>query len=211
MEPLVTGYRKAHRHHPYSHTPSPVTTPSDSESRHPPSSEEPRPPRRPIVWKPRFQNVRFIATPSVKLPTEDTSYHTAPENITEIDPNNFLVQQPSNEKGPPIGQLQKTTPPGTRENPIDVEKISSRKRQDTPSPTVGILYRRGSEPSRYTCSRCERTGHTSQHCIWTGPIVCLQCGKTGHIKANCTEQPFCSFCGGRHGREGKLCDRPIKW
>ena len=33
------------------------------------------------------------------------------------------MQQPSNEKGPPIGQLHKTTPPGTEENPINVDKF----------------------------------------------------------------------------------------
>ena len=61
----------------------------------------------------------------MKLPTENTSYHTAREESTEIDPNKFLMQQPSNEKGPLIGQLHKTTPPGTEENPIDVDKIPS--------------------------------------------------------------------------------------
>ena len=111
LEPLVTDHRRAHRHHPYSHTPSPVTTPSDSESHHPPSSDEPRPPHRPITRKLRFQNVRFVGRPS--LPTRDSSYHTAPEESTEINPNNFLMQQPSNERGPPIGQLQKMAPLGT--------------------------------------------------------------------------------------------------
>ena len=199
------------RNHPYSHTPSPITTLSDPESHHPPSSDESKPPHQPIVRKPRFQNVRFVEPLSMKLPTENTSYHTAREESTEIDPNNFLMQQPSNEKGPPIGRLHKTTLPGSEENPIDIDKILSRKQLDTPSPTVGILYRTRVGPSHITCSKCEQTGHTHQECIWTGPIVCLQCGKTGHIKVNCTEQLLCSFCGGRHGKEGKLCDRPIQW
>ena len=111
------------QNHPYSCTPSPITTPSDPESHHPPLSNEPKPPRRPIVQKPQFQNVRFVGPPSMKLLTENTSYHTTPKNSTEIDPNNFLMQQPSNEKGPSIGRLQKTTPPGTQENPINVEKV----------------------------------------------------------------------------------------
>ena len=147
----------------------------------------------------------------MKLPTENTSYHTAHEESTEINPNNFLMQQPSNEKGPPIGRLQKTTPPGTQENPINVDKIPLQKQQDTPSPTIGILYQTRSGPSCYTCSRCERSGHTSQECIWFGPIICQQCGKTGHIKKDCMEQPLCSFCRGRHAKEGKPCNRPIQW
>ena len=142
---------------------------------------------------------------------ENTSYHTPHEESTEIDPNNFLMQQPSNKKGPLIGRLHKTTPPGSEENPIDVDKIPSRKRLDTPSPTVGILHRTRAGPSHITCSKCEQTGHACQECIWTGLIVCLQCGKTGHIKVNCTEQPLCSFCGGRHAKERKSCDRPIQW
>ena len=132
----------------------------------------------------------------MKLPTENTSYHTAPENSTEIDLNNFLMQQPSNEKGPSIGQLQKTTPLGTQENLINIDRLPLQKRQDTPSPTIGILYRTRSGPSHYTCSRCEQSGHTSQECIWSGPIICQQCGKSGHIKKDCKEQLFCSFCGG---------------
>ena len=134
------------QNHPYSHTPSPITTPSDPESHHPPSSDESKPPHQPIVQKPRFQNVRFVEPLSMKLPTENTSYHTAREESTEIDPNKFLMQQPSNEKGPPIRRLHKTTPPGTEENPIDVDKIPSRKRLDTLSPTVGILYRTNWDP-----------------------------------------------------------------
>ena len=104
---------------------SPITTPSDPESHHPPSSDESKPPCQPIVRKPRFQNVRFVDPPSMKLPTENTSYHTAREESTEIDPNNFLMRQPSNEKGPPIRRLHKTTLPGSEENPIDVDKILS--------------------------------------------------------------------------------------
>ena len=141
----------------------------------------------------------------MKLPTENTSYHTALKKSTEIDPNNFLMQQPSNEKGSLIGRLQKTTPPGTQENPINVDRMSSQKRQDTPSPTVGILYQTRSGPSCYTCSRCEQSGHMSRECI------CQQCGKLGHVKKDCTEQPLCSFCGGRHAKERKPCDRPIQW
>ena len=199
------------RNHPYSRTPSPIATLSDPESHHPPSSDEFKRPHRPIVRKPRFQNVRFVDPLSMKLPTENTSYHTAHEESTEIDPNNFLMQQPSNEKGPPVGRLHKTTPLGSEENPIDVDKIPSRKRLDTPSPTVGILHRTRAGPSHITCSKCERTGHTRQECIWTGPAVCLQCGKRGHLKINCTEQPLCSFCGGQHAKDRKPCDRPIKW
>ena len=147
----------------------------------------------------------------MELPTANTSYHTAPEESTEIDPNNFIMQQPSNEMGPPIAQLLKTTPPGSQENPIDVDKLPARRRNDTPSPTVGILYRRGSEPSHYACSRCEQTGHTSQHCIWTGPIICSNCGRPGHVKKDCKEHPLCSFCRSRHPIERKPCDRDILW
>ena len=212
MEPLITTYRHQNRgtqNHPYSHTPSPITTPSNPESHHPPSSDEPRPPHRPIVQKPWFQNVRFVRSPSMKLPTENTSYHTACEESTEIDPNNFLMQQPSNEKGPLIGWLQKTTPLGMQENPIDIDRLPSKKQQDTPSPTIRILYQTRLGPSRYTCLRCKRSGHTSQECIWSGPIICQQCGKSGHMKKDCKEQPLCSFCGGRHTKEGKPCDCPI--
>ena len=45
MEPLIAVYRRQNRgtqNHPYSHTPSPITTPSDPESHQPPSSDEPR-------------------------------------------------------------------------------------------------------------------------------------------------------------------------
>ena len=147
----------------------------------------------------------------MKLPTENTSYHTAPKNSTEINLNNFLMQQPSNKKGLAIGRLQKTTPLGTQENPINIDRLLSQKRQDTPSPTVGILYRTRSGPIHYTCLRCEQSGHTSRECIWSGPIICQQCGKTGHIRKDCKEQPLCSFCGGRHAKEGKPCDCPIKW
>ena len=199
------------QNHPYSCTPSQITTPSDPESHHPPLSDEPKPPHWPIVWKPWFQNIRFVGGPSMKLPTENTSYHTAPENSTEIDLNNFLMQQPSNERGLSIGRLQKTTPPGMQENPINIDRLSSIKWQDTPSPTVGILYQTKSGPSRYTCSKCEQSGHTSRECIWSGPIVCLQCGKTGHIMKDCQEQPLCSYCRGRHAKDLKPCDRPIRW
>ena len=42
MEPLLNDYRRhARRNHPYSRTPSPITTPSDPESHHPPLSDEP--------------------------------------------------------------------------------------------------------------------------------------------------------------------------
>ena len=143
MAPLITMYRRQNmgtQNHPYSCTPSPITTPSDPESHHPPSSDESKPPHQPIVQKPRFQNIRFAGPPSVKLPMENTSYHTTCEESTEIDPNKFLMQQPSNEKGPPIRQLHKTTPPGSQENPINVDRLPTRKRQDTPSPTVGILH-----------------------------------------------------------------------
>ena len=106
MEPLVTAYRCQNRgtqNHPYSHTPSPITTPSDPESHHPPSSNKPRPIHQLVVCKPQFQNVRFVGLPSMSLPTENTSYHTAPKKSTEINLNNFLMQQPSNERGPSIG------------------------------------------------------------------------------------------------------------
>ena len=147
----------------------------------------------------------------MKLPMENTSYHTVPENPTKIDPNNFLMQQPSNKKGPSIRRLQKTTPPGTQGNPINVDKIPSQKQQDTPSPTIGILYQTRSGLSHYTCSRCKRLGHTSRECIWSGPIICEQCGKSGHPRVDCDEQPFCSFCGGRHAVERKPCKQPIQW
>ena len=216
MEPLITTYRQQARatwNHPYSCTPSPITTPSDPESHHPPSgsSDEPRLIHWPITHKPRFKNVRFVGPLSMSLPMGNTSYHTAPEESTKIDPNNFLMQQPSNEKGPLIRWLQKTTPLGTQENPINIDRILTWKRQDTPSPMVGILYRTRSGLSCYTCSRCKRSGHTSQECIWMGPIICQQCGKLGHVKRDCTEQLLCSFCGGRHVRERKLCYRPIRW
>ena len=214
MAPLITAYRRQNMrtwNHPYSHTPSPITTPFDPESHHPPSSDEPKPPCRPIVWKPQFQNVRFVGPPSMKLPMENTSYHTAHKESTKIDPNNFFMQQPSNKKGLLIRRLHKTTPPGTEENLINIDKIPSQKRQDTLSPMVGILYWTRSGPSRYTCSRCEQSGHTSRGCIWLGPIICQQCRKMGHIKKDCTEQSLCSFCGGQHAKEGKPCDCPIQW
>ena len=48
MATLITAYRRQNmgtRNHPYSRTPSPITTPSDPESHHPPSSDESKPPR----------------------------------------------------------------------------------------------------------------------------------------------------------------------
>ena len=76
MEPLDTAYRRqarATRNHPYSHTPSPISTPSDPDSHHPPSSDEPRLIHQPITCKPWFQNVRFVGPPSMSLPTGNTS------------------------------------------------------------------------------------------------------------------------------------------
>ena len=52
MAPLITVYRQKNmgtRNHPYSRTPSPITTLSDPESHHPPSSDKSKPPHRPIV------------------------------------------------------------------------------------------------------------------------------------------------------------------
>ena len=126
MEPLITTYRRQNMgiwNHPYSCTLSPITTPSNPESHHPPSSNKPRPLHWLVVCKPQFQNVRFVGSPSVLLPTNNNSYHTAPENFTEINLNNFLMQQPSNEKGPLIGWLLKTTPPGMQENPINIDRL----------------------------------------------------------------------------------------
>ena len=48
MAPLITVYRRQNmgtRNHPYSHTPSPITTLSNPESHHPPSSNESKPPQ----------------------------------------------------------------------------------------------------------------------------------------------------------------------
>ena len=210
MEPLVTAYghqTRATRNHPYSHTPSPISTPSDPHSHDPPSNDKPRPV---TCWE-WFRNIRFVGPPSMSLPTGNTSYHTAPEGPTKIDLNNFLMQQSPNKMGLPIRQLQRTTLPGTQENLINVDRIPTRKRQDTPSPTVRILYWTRSGPSHYTCSRCKQSGHTSQECIWSGPIICHQCGKSGHVKKDCMEQSLCSFCGGRHMRERKPCNWAIWW
>ena len=147
----------------------------------------------------------------MSLLMKSTSYRTTPEGPTKINLNNFLMKQPSNKRGLSIRWLQKTTPPGTQGNLINIDKMPSQKRQDTPSPTVRILYWTRSGPSRYTCSRCEQSGHTSQECIWLGPIICQQCGKSGHAKRDCTEQPLCPFCGGRHAKERKPCNWPIWW
>ena len=110
MEPLVAAYRRQARttwNHPYSCTPSPISTPSNPQSHDPPSSDEPQP----ITCQAQFQNVRFVGSPSMSLPTRNTSYHTAPEGPTKIDLNNFLMQQPPNKMGPPIRRGLYSPPP----------------------------------------------------------------------------------------------------
>ena len=64
IEPLVTAYRWQARvtwNHPYSCTPSPISTPSNQRSHDPPSSNEPWL----ITCKARFRNLRFSSSPSM--------------------------------------------------------------------------------------------------------------------------------------------------
>ena len=86
MEPLIAAYRHQARvtwNHPYSCTPSPISTLSDPQSHDPSSSNEPQP----MTYQAWFQNVRFVETSSMLLPMKSTSYYTAlkdPPRSTQI-------------------------------------------------------------------------------------------------------------------------------
>ena len=91
MEPLIATYRwqaRATRNHPYSYTPSPISTHSNQPSHDHPLSDE----AKLITCRAWFQNIRFPKSPSMSLSTKSMSYHIIPEESTKINPNNFLMQ-----------------------------------------------------------------------------------------------------------------------
>ena len=61
--------------------------------------------------------------------------------------------------------------PGTRDNPIDVDRLL----EQSPSPHRIPVYlppQTRSAPVTAPCTMCHRHGHTSTQCIWYGPGIC---------------------------------------
>ena len=80
-----------------------------------------------------------------------------------------------------------STGDGTRANPIDVDIFEP---PPLPPPTLVQQFahrRTHSIAVATTCDMCARRGHTTNDCIWSGPILCNYCREVGHLRDACPE------------------------
>ena len=74
--------------------------------------------------------------------------------------------------------------PGTRDNPIDMDRLLDR----SPSPPWIPVYLppcTRSAPVTAPCMMCHWHGHTSTQCVWYVPGICSDCKEVGHTQHTC--------------------------
>ena len=115
-------------------------------------------------------------------------FHAPSDSSTpkwEVEQQSVIIQERSDSNNSLLSYYTTAhEEPGTRNNPIDVDRLLD----PSPSPPRTPIYtppQTRSAPVTAPCSLCHRHGHTSIQCVWNCPGVCSYCKKVGHTIHNC--------------------------